>query len=142
MPMFAHRSLGIKVIGDIDIWKSKWTDETYQYFAVEKMHFAKVRNKDGKLIADKTSIIYNGHIIIENIPLKAYEYIVNGKSAIDWIMERYVVTIDKASQIKNDPNDWSREHNQPRYVLDLLLSVILLSNRTVDIINTLPKLNI
>lgn len=142
MPMFAHRSLGIKVIGDIDIWKSKWTDETYQYFAVEKMHFAKVRNKDGKLIADKTSIIYNGHIIIENIPLKAYEYIVNGKSAIDWIMERYVVTIDKASQIKNDPNDWSREHNQPRYILDLLLSVIILSNQTVDIINTLPKLNI
>lgn len=142
MPMFAHRSLGIKVIGDIDIWKSKWTDETYQYFAVEKMHFAKVRNKDGKLIADKTSIIYNGHIIIENIPLKAYEYIVNGKSAIDWIMERYAVTIDKASQIKNDPNDWSREHNQPRYILDLLLSVIILSNQTVDIINTLPKLNI
>lgn len=57
-------------------------------------------------------------------------------------MERYAVTIDKASQIKNDPNDWSREHKQPRYVLDLLLSVIVLSNRTVDIINTLPKLNI
>ena len=141
MPMVAHRSLGIKVIGDIDIWNSKWTDETYQYFAVEKMHFAKVRNKNGKLIADKKSIIYNGHIIIENIPLKAYEYIVNGKSAIDWIMERYAVTIDKASQIKNDPNDWSQEHEQPRYILDLLLSVIMLSCQTVDIVNTLPKLN-
>ena len=141
MPMVAHRSLGIKVIGDIDIWNSKWTDETYQYFAVEKMHFAKVRNKDGKLIADKRSIIYNGHIIIENIPLKAYEYIVNGKSAIDWIMERYAVTIDKASQIKNDPNDWSQEHEQPRYILDLLLSVIMLSCQTVDTVNTLPKLN-
>ena len=82
------------------------------------------------------------HITIENIPLKAYKCIVNGKSAIDWIMERYAVTIDKASQIKNDPNDWSREHKQPRYVLDLLLSVIVLSNRTVDITNTLPKLNI
>jgi len=42
---------------------------------------------------------------IENIPLKAYEYIVNGTSVIEWIMERYAVTIDKASQIKNDPND-------------------------------------
>ena len=87
------------------------------------------------------SVIYNGHIIIENIPLKAYEYIVNGKSAIDWIMERYAVTIDKASQIKNDPNDWSQEHEQPRYILDLLLSVIMLSCQTVDIVNTLPKLN-
>lgn len=140
--MLAHRSLGVKVIGDINIWQNEWTDETYQYFAVEKMRFAKVRDENGKLVADKTRIIYNSHITIENIPLKAYKYIVNGKSAIDWIMERYAVTIDKASQIKNDPNDWSREHKQPRYVLDLLLSVIVLSNRTVDITNTLPKLNI
>lgn len=140
MPMLAHRFFGVKVIGDIDIWQSEWTDETYQYFAVDKMKFAKVRDENGKLISDKTRIIYNGHITIENIPLKAYEYIVNGKSAIDWIMERYAVTIDKASQIKNDPNDWSREHEQPRYILDLLLSVIMLSCQTVDIVNTLPIL--
>lgn len=138
----AQRTLGVIVTGDIDIWQDEWTEETYQYFAVEKMRFAKVRDENGKLIADKTRIIYNSHITIENIPLKAYEYIVNGKSAIEWIIERYAVTIDKASQIKNDPNDWSREHKQPRYVLDLLLSVIALSNRTVDIINALPKLNI
>ena len=138
----AQRTLGVIVTGDIDIWQDEWTEETYQYFAVEKMRFAKVRDENGKLIADKTRIIYNSHITIENIPLKAYEYIVNGKSAIEWIIERYAVTIDKASQIKNDPNAWSREHKQPRYVLDLLLSVIALSNRTVDIINALPKLNI
>lgn len=140
MPMLAHRFFGVKVIGDIDIWQSEWTDDTYQHFAVEKMKFAKVRDENGKLISDKTRIIYNGHITIKNIPLKAYEYIVNGKSAIDWIMERYAVTIDKASQIKNDPNDWSREHEQPRYILDLLLSVIMLSCQTVDIVNTLPIL--
>ena len=142
MPMLAHRSEGVKVIGDIDIWQSEWTDETYQYFTVDKMKFAKVRDENGKLVADKTRIIYNGHITIENIPLKAYEYVVNGKSAIEWIMERYAVTIDKASQIKNDPNDWSREHEQPRYILDLLLSVIILSCKTVDIVNTFPKLKL
>lgn len=136
-PMLAHRFFGVKVIGDIDIWQNEWTDETYQYFSVDKMKFAKVRDENGKLVADKTHIIYNGHITIEDIPLKAYEYIVNGKSAIDWIMERYAVTIDKASQIKNDPNDWSREHEQPRYILDLLLSVIILSCQTVDILNSL-----
>lgn len=142
MPMLAHRFFGVKVIGDIDIWQSEWTDETYQYFAVDKIKFPKVRDENGKLVADKARIIYNGHITIENIPLKAYEYIVNGKSAIDWIMERYAVTIDKASQIKNDPNDWSREHEQPRYILDLLLSVIILSCKTVSTVDALPKLKI
>lgn len=138
----AQRTLGVIVTGDIDIWQDEWTEETYQYFTVEKMRFAKVRDENGKLIADKTRIIYNSHITIENIPLKAYEYIVNGKSAIDWIMERYAVTIDKASQIKNNPNDWSREHEQPRYILDFLLSVMILSCQTVNVVSTLPKLKI
>ena len=141
MPMLAHRFLGVKVSGDIDIWQSEWRNATYQHFAVEKMKFAKVRDENGKLVPDKSKIIYNGHITIENIPLKAYEYIVNGKSAIEWVMERYAITIDKASQIKNDPNDWSREHKQPRYILDLLLSVIMLSCQTVDIVNELPRID-
>ena len=140
MPMLAHRACGVRVNGDMDIWQGEQTDETYQYFIVDKMRFAKVRDENGKLVVDKARIIYNDHIAIENIPIKAYEYVVNGKSAIEWIMERYAVTIDKASQIKNDPNDWSREHEQPRYVLDLLLSVIMLSCQTVDIVNTLPIL--
>ena len=89
---------------------------------------------------DKSVIIYNGNIIIENIPAKAYEYIVNGKSAIEWIVERYAVTQDKKSLIRNDANDWSREHHKPRYILDLLLSVINVSVQTVDIVASLPHL--
>ena len=77
---------------------------------------------------------------IENIPLKAYGYIVNCKFVLEWIMERYAVTIDKSSQIKNAPNDWSRGHKQLRYIIDLLLSVIILSSQTVDIVNSLPLL--
>ena len=142
MPMSAHKACGVEVNGDMDIWQNNWTNETYQYFAVDKMRFAKIRDENGTLVADKARIIYNDHITIENIPLKAYEYVVNGKSAIEWIMERYAITIDKASQIKNDPNDWSREHEQPRYILDLLLSVIMFSCQTVDVINTLPILKI
>lgn len=142
MPMSAHRTCGVEVNGDMDIWQNDWTDETYQYFAVDKMRFAKVRDKNGKPVTDKTRIIYNAHITIEDIPLKAYEYIVNGKSAIEWVMERYAVTIDKASQIKNNPNAWSREHEQPRYILDLLLSVIMLSCQAVDIVSTLPILRL
>jgi predicted helicase len=55
-------------------------------------------------------------------------------------MERYAVTTHKESGIKNDPNDWAMEHGNPRYILDLLLSVIKLSMETVDIIDNLPKL--
>ena len=108
-------------------------DGAYDYFRViDKMRF---KSKD-----DKSTIIYNGNITIENIPQKAYEYIVNGKSAIEWIVERYAVTQDKKSLIKNDANDWAREHHKPRYILDLLLSVINVSVQTVDIVNNLPKL--
>lgn len=89
---------------------------------------------------DKSKIIYNSQITIENIPSTAYEYVVNGKSAIEWIMERYAITTHKDSGITNNPNDWATEHNNPHYILDLLLSVISLSMETVEIVNGLPKL--
>ena len=101
-------------------------------FRVEKMKFITK--------GDKTAVQYNPYIKITNIPLRAYDYVVNGKSAIEWVMERYAVTVDKASQIKNDPNDWAEEHNHPRYILDLLLSVINVSLKTLDIVENLPKL--
>lgn len=81
------------------------------------------------------------HIRISCIPDVAYEYVVNGKSAIEWIMERYAITTDTKSGIKNDPNDWSREHEKPRYILDLLLSVINVSVKTVAIVRSLPHLS-
>lgn len=107
------------------------TGDDGSYYTVEKMRFPKKGQKD--------TIIYNGKITISNIPDKAYEYVVNGKSAIEWIMERYQVTVHKDSGIKNDPNDWAIEHNQPRYILDLLLSIINVSVQTVEIVEGLPK---
>ena len=100
-------------------------------FKVDKMRFIA---KD-----DKRTIIFNNDITIENIPQEAYNYVINGKSAIDWIMERYAVTIDKNSKIVNDPNQWSED---PRYVLDLLLRIIQMSLETLKIVNKLPKLNL
>ena len=121
---------GVKVEGDRAL---TGTDDDYDYYKiVDKMRF---RSKQ-----DKSTILYNGHIVVSGIPEKAYEYVVNGKSAIDWIVERYCVSIDKKSLIKNDCNDWSREHKKPRYILDLLLSVINVSVQTVDIVKGLPKL--
>jgi predicted helicase len=89
--------------------------------------------------SEKDTIIYNSYLTISNIPIKAYEYIVNGKSAIEWVMERYAITTHKESGIKNDPNDWANEHDNPQYILDLLLSVITVSIKTVDIVERLPK---
>ncbi len=107
--------------------------DAYEFYHVNKMRFPK---KD-----QKETIIYNGRITIKNIPEKAYEYIVNGKSAIEWILERYQVKKDKKSGITNDPNDWGKEHENPSYIFDLLLSVINVSVQTVDIVEGLPKLD-
>ncbi len=99
-------------------------------YTVEKMRFPKRDQKE--------TIHYNSKITIHNIPPLAYEYVVNGKSAIEWIMERYQVTTHKESCIVNDPNDWSAEAGNSRYILDLLLSVINVSVQTVNIVNSLP----
>ena len=102
-------------------------------FQVKKMRFP---NK-----ADKSVIEYNPWIKLTHIPLDAYEYVVNGRSPIEWIMDRYQIRTDKDSGITNDPNDWATEHGKPRYILDLLLSVITVSLETLKIIQGLPKLN-
>lgn len=87
---------------------------------------------------DKTVIQYNEHITVEGIPLEAYQYIVNGKSAMEWIMDRYQLTQHKDSKIVNDPNEWS---DDPRYILTLLQKVVTVSMRTVDIVSALPELD-
>lgn len=78
---------------------------------------------------------------ISNIPLEADDYVVNGKPAIEWVMERYQFTRDKDSGIVNDPNDWCEEHNQPRYIIDLVARVVRVSLETMKIVKALPALN-
>ena len=66
----------------------------------------------------------------------------NGKSAIERVMERYAVKTDPASLITNDPNDWCREHDDPKYIYNLLLRIITVSLETMKIIRLLPKLKL
>jgi predicted helicase len=89
---------------------------------------------------DKTTIQYNSHITLTGILLAAYDYGVNGKPAIEWIMDRYQFSKDKDSQIVNDPNDWAREHNDPKYILNLLKSIITVSMETLKVVEALPAL--
>lgn len=104
-------------------------------YRVQKMYFGK---RDKK--SDRTTIVYNSHITLTGIPLEAYEYVVNGKPAIEWIMDRYQIRKDKASGIVNDPNDWSLENDDPEYILKLLKSIITVSLETITIVKALPRL--
>ncbi|PDX52070.1 helicase [Helicobacter pylori] len=80
-------------------------------------------------------IIYNHHITITQIPKKAFDYVVNGKSAIDWVIERYKKTKDKDSLIENNPNDYAGG----KYIFELLCRVIKLSEKSVDLIEKISE---
>lgn len=112
------------------------TDTPEKLYRVVQMRFGK-NGKD----KDKSVIEYNPYITLRNIPLRAYDYVVNGKSAIEWIMERYCDKVDKKSGIRNDANQWGIEHGNPKYPLDLLQSIITLSQKTLDIVDGLPKMS-
>lgn len=109
-------------------------------YKVNKMKFDKIKNiETNKKEKDRSTIIFNTDITIKNIPEKAYEYVVNGKSAIEWIMDQYQVKTDKKSGITDDPNDFS---DDPKYIFNLLLRIINVSVQTVDLVNSLPKLEV
>ncbi|WP_425452184.1 type ISP restriction/modification enzyme [Moraxella bovis] len=135
---------GVKLQGGIgiDVDNDKITGGDDDDFYVTKMKFAKRKNpQTGKNEDDKTVIIYNDNFIVNNIPLQAYNYVVNGKSAIEWVMERQSVKTDKASGITNDANDWAIETmNNAHYPLELLLRVITVSIESMNIVNNLPSL--
>ena len=105
-------------------------------YRVEQMKFAK--GKDGAK-HDKTSVVYNAKITMTGIPLAAYDYIINGKPALEWVMERQAVTTHKDSGIVNDANDWAIETmGNPRYPLELFMRVITVSLESMKIVRSLP----
>ena len=107
-----------------------------EYYRVQKMRFAGTRGRE-----DKTTVIYNEQITIKHIPLEAYEYVVNGKPALEWVMERQCVKVDKDSGIVNDANDYANETmNNPAYPLELFQRVITVSLETLKIVKSLPPL--
>jgi predicted helicase len=117
---------------------------TAEHYRVEKMKFAKTRAPEtNKSINDKTTVHYNDHITLRDIPEAAYTYIVNGKPALEWVMERQCVKPDPDSGIINDANLWATETmGNPKYPLELFLRVITVSLETMKIVEGLPKLDI
>ena len=91
---------------------------------------------------DKSTIRYNDDIIVSGFPEEAHEYVLGSRSAIEWILERYQVKVDKTSGIRNDPNDWATEHDDSAYILNLLKRIVTVSIETVHIVRGLPRLDI
>ncbi len=117
----------------LEVSKDQFDLNSKEFYKVRKMIFGKL---DGQV--DKTTIVYNSHITLKDIPLRAYDYVVNGRPALEWIMERYQVSIESDSQITNDPNDWS---DDPQYILNLVKRIVTVSLETMKIVNGLPPLN-
>lgn len=135
----AHWHLNYETIepykATLDTGSTPYDQLNAEDFYVEKMKFAKK--------GEKGTVVYNKRITIKNIPLEAYDYVVNGKSALEWVMERQGVSTHKDSGIVNDANDWAIETmNNPAYPLELFLRVITVSIETMKIVKSLPKLDI
>lgn len=113
-------------------------EDKVAYFRVEKMKFGGKRPN-----LDKTTVVYNPRITITGIPLDAYDYVVNGKPALEWVMERQCVKTDPTSGIVNDSNRYAIETvRDPAYPFDLFRRVITVSLETMKIVRSLPALDI
>ncbi|MEV7136514.1 type ISP restriction/modification enzyme [Arthrobacter sp. NPDC093128] len=108
--------------------------DEYDFYRVNKLCFGARK--------DRSRIIYNQRITLAGIPDEAYDYQVNGKSALEWIIDRYQVTTHKDSQIVNDPNDYCREIGNPRYIVDLVKRIVTVSLETNKVVAALPALDI
>ena len=107
-------------------------------YRVEKMKFGG-SGKD----KDKSIVKYNAFITMTDIPLEAYEYVVNGRSALEWVIDRQQVKTDKKSGIVNDANRYAIETvGDPAYPLKLFQRVITVSLKTQEIVKSLPELDI
>lgn len=89
-----------------------------------------------------TRIVYGRNITLSGIPDEAHEYMLGSRSALDWIIDRYQIKTEKDSGIVNDPNDWGLEHDDPRYIVDLLKRITTVSVETMRIVKNLPALEL
>ncbi|MEV1134532.1 DEAD/DEAH box helicase [Rhodococcus coprophilus] len=108
--------------------------EERELYRVAKMKF--------KSKVDKSTLIYNAHITLSGIPSEAHSYILGPRSALEWLIDRYQVKPDPKSGIVNDPNDWCDEHDNPRYIVNLIKRIVTVSVETMKIVDNLPQLDL
>ncbi|WP_225800481.1 type ISP restriction/modification enzyme [Streptomyces sp. NK15101] len=123
-----HAGIVEKVSGDASATPAS------ELYRVTKMKIPKTKGQP-----DRSTIVYNHRVTLTNVPAEVYRYQLGPRSAIEWIIDRYQVKVDKASEITNDPNDWS---DDPRYIIDLLKRIVTVSLETMKIVDALPALDI
>lgn len=124
---------------EIEPWPVKEVGSSLLPGPVQKIKWGKRKDSEtGKKVDDHTVLIYNENLVIKDIPEAAQRYTVNGRSPLEWVIDRYQVKTDKASSIVNDPNEYS---DDPRYIVDLIEKLIRVSMETMEIIDQLPSVS-
>ncbi len=123
----------------VDVQLQAGTDpKDRETWRVTKMRWAKRRDPDtGKSADDVTKLIYSPKVTIADIPEAADRYMIGSRSALAWIIDRYLLKTDTASGITNDPNDWCDEHGNPKYIVDLIAKVTTVAVETMKIVDSL-----
>ena len=85
--------------------------------------------------AAKTTLIVNDHVRLSGIPAEAHHYVVNGRTPLEWFIDRYRITTDKRSGITNDPNGW---FDDPRDLITAIRRIVHVSVETARITESLP----
>ena len=124
---------------ELDVQVKKGEDpEDRETWRVSKLKWGKRKDPGtGKSVEDRTTIVYNTKVTIAGIPDDAERYMLGSRSALAWIIDRYQVKTDKASEITNDPNDWCDEHDDPTYIVDLIRRVTTVAVETMRIVDSL-----
>ncbi len=89
-----------------------------------------------KLSKDKTALVVNESLTLEGIPAEVYAYKLGNRSALEWVIDQYQVSVDKRSGIESDPNDQA----DPEAIVRLVKQVVAVSVETVAIVAGLPGL--
>ena len=104
----------------------------------ETLRVTKMRFKSK---TDRSVLIYNSQLTLSGIPEDAHRYRLGSRSALEWIIERYQIKTDsRGSGIDKDPNTWCSEHDDPRYIVDLIKRIVTVSVKTMSIVDSLPPI--
>lgn len=106
---------------------------------VQKLRWGKKKDPEtGKSVEDRSVLVYSSRLTYKGIPEAAHRYVVNGRSPLEWMIDRYQVKTDPASGIVNDPNAYS---DDPCYIANLVRRLVTVSVETMRVVDSLPPIN-
>ena len=84
----------------------------------------------------KTTLTINEHVCLSGVPEEAHRYVVNGRTPLEWFIDRYKIKKDTNSGILNDPNGW---FENPRDLITAIARIVHISVESTKIIDGLPS---